>query len=73
MNTDIVQGKQVVLQAGGCAEHEFTDVLVEADGATPVTIDGQYVKVSLGPGAHGKLRIGLNRLSHVPSYSQPEL
>ena len=73
VNTDIVEGKQVVLQAGGCAEHEFTEVLVEAEGATPVTVDSQHVKVSLGPGAHGQLRIGLKRLAHVPSYAQPEL
>ena len=73
VNTDIVEGKQVVLQAGGCAEHEFTEVLVEAKGATPVTVDSQHVKVNLGPGAHGKLRVGLKRLAHTPSYSQPEL
>lgn len=73
VNTDIVEGKQVVLQAGGCAEHEFTDILVEAEGATPVTVDGQHVKVSLGPGAHAQLRIGMQRLAHAPSYSQPDL
>ncbi|HJP29115.1 MAG: hypothetical protein QF689_18235 [Candidatus Latescibacteria bacterium] len=73
VNTDIVEGKQVVLQAGGCSEHHFSDVIVEADGAAPITVDGQHVKVSLGPGAHGKLRLGLKRLAHTPSYSQPEL
>ena len=60
-------------QAGGCAEHEFTEVLSEVGGATPVTVDGRYVKVALGPGAHGSLRIGLKRFAHAPSYSQPEL
>lgn len=73
VNTDIVEGKQVVLQAGGCAEHEFTSVLAEGEGATPVTVDGQHVRVNLGPGAHGQLRIGLKRLSHTPSYAQPQL
>jgi hypothetical protein len=73
VNTDIVAGKQVVLQAGGCAEHEFTQILSEDEHATPATIDAQYVRVNLGPAAHAKLRIGLKRLSHTPTYRQPEL
>ena len=73
VNTDILEGKQVVLQAGGCAEHEFTEVLVEGEGAKPVAVDSRYVKVALGPGAHGNLRIGLKRFAHVPTYAQPEL
>jgi len=73
VNTDIVEGKQVVLQAGGCAEHEFTQVLADVEGATPVTIDGQYLKVALGPAAHAKLRIGMKRLAHTPTYLQPAL
>ena len=79
VNTDILEGKQVVVQAGGCAEHEFTTIQVETadptDGsaaqAQPVTIDGQHVRLNLGPAAHARLRIGMKRLAHTPSYSQP--
>jgi hypothetical protein len=73
VNTDLVEGKQVVLQAGGCAEHAFTEVLSETEGAKPVTVDGRYVKVALGPGAHAKLRFGLKRFAHTPTYAQPAL
>jgi hypothetical protein len=38
-----------------------------------VAVDSRYVKVALGPGAHGVLRIGLKRFAHAPTYAQPEL
>ena len=71
VNTDAVQSTEVLVQAGGCAEHSFTDTL--ADGAAaPVGINDQYVRVRLGPGAQASLRLGLRRFAHSPSYRQPD-
>jgi len=71
VNTDVVEQRQVVLQAGGCAEHEFIDVQSEDRDSAPVAIADRHFQVCLGPGAQARLRIGLQRLVHQPSYAQP--
>jgi hypothetical protein len=73
VNTDLVESKTVVLQAGGCAEHEFTEALSEGQGAAPTEVHDRYLEVALGPGAHANLRLGLKRFAHTPTYKQPEL
>jgi hypothetical protein len=82
VNTDLLEAREVVLQAGGCAEHEFTYALsegqgpaplAEGHGVAPLAVDGRYLKVALGPGAHASLRLGLKRFAHTPTYAQPAL
>ena len=70
VNTDILEQRDVILQAGGCAEHEFTE-LSAVDGNTKLSIDDRHARVSLGPAAQVRLRIGLKRLAHRPTYTQP--
>jgi hypothetical protein len=73
VNTDLVEAKEVVLQAGGNAEHAFTHALAEGQGPAPLAVDSRHVKLVLGPGAHAHLRLGLKRFAHTPTYAQPEL
>ncbi len=71
VNTDILESREVVLQAGGCAEHEFGEVGTD-DGREPLSVDGRHLRVRLGPAAQVRLRIGLKRLAHRPTYARPE-
>ena len=71
VNTDILESREVILQAGGCAEHEFTQVRPDDSDAAPTPIDGRHIRVRLGPAAQGQLRIGLQRLTHRPTYAWP--
>ena len=72
VNIDIVEGKEVLLQAGGCAEHEFTEVLGEDGEGSPVRVDDRHLRVRLGPASQARLRIGLKRLAHQPTYARPD-
>ena len=71
VNTDILEAKDVLLQAGGCAEHEFTEVLGEDGEAAPVRVDDRHLRVRLGPASQARLRVGLKRLTHQPTYARP--
>lgn len=71
VNTDILETRDVVVQAGGCAEHLFTRVEVVGGGATPIDAETGTVTVRLGPGAQGRIKLGLKRLSRRPTYEQP--
>jgi len=71
VNTDILEAREVLIQAGGCAEHEFTEVRSDADDATPTTVDDRYLRVRLGPAAQARVRLGLKRLAHRPTYARP--
>ena len=71
-NTDIVEERDVVVQAGGCAEHLFESVeLVDGEEA-PVNVDGGVVRVRLGPGVQGRVKFRLKRLARQPTYERPD-
>ncbi len=72
VNTDIVAGKEVLVQAGGCAEHRFTDVRADDDESAPADVDDRYVRVRLAPAAQARLRLGLRRFAHRPTYAHPQ-
>ena len=71
VNTDILESREVMLQAGGCAEHEFTNAQSDEEGSSPVAIDDRHMRVRIGPGSQTKLKIGLKRLAHRPTYNRP--
>ena len=71
VNTDILQEREVLLQAGGCAEHEFTELRIEDADTPPAAVNARHVRVRLGPAAQTRLRIGLKRLAHTPTYARP--
>jgi hypothetical protein len=71
INTDPVAAHPVLLQSGAFGEHEFTEATVEDgdDGATQ--IQGKHLRIDLGPGAQIRLRLGLRRFAHTPTYTMP--
>jgi len=71
VNTDILQEREVLLQAGGCAEHEFTELRSDDSDAAPMVVNDRHARVRLGPAAQVRLRIGLKRLAHRPTYARP--
>jgi hypothetical protein len=75
VNTDST-GREVLVQAGGYAEHAFTDVAIGPLGGAPRPADGRSVggsavSVRLGPGATTSLAAGLDRHAGTPTYAFP--
>jgi hypothetical protein len=75
VNLSPLRRRRLILQAGAFGEHTFTSVKAfteaqAADGDT-VTVNGKHVEVILPPGRTIKLKLGMNRYSHTPSYEQP--
>jgi hypothetical protein len=77
VNTDPLQSRSVIAQAGGFAEHAFTTVRriatehgAEKEGQTGKTdLDSPYVRVSLGPSAQVQLELEVQRFAHQPTYA----
>ena len=72
VNTDLLEERAVILQAGSFAEHAFTEVQqVGEDDTQQMTTNGKHLKVRLTPGAHASLRIGIRRFTNQPTYAFP--
>ena len=73
VNTDPVESRAVLLQAGSFGEHCFTRARLETreDADQSIEVGGKYLQVHLGPGAQARLHIGLKRFAFQPSYSLP--
>ena len=70
VNTDPLETRNVVVQAGAFGEHAFTEVAL--DGAdTPTPINAKAFQVALGPGARVRITAGLKRFVHSPTYEYP--
>jgi hypothetical protein len=72
VNTDVLETREVILQAGGCAEHEFTHARNDEDDSSPVAIDSRHMRVRIDPGSQAQFKIGLKRFAHRPTYAQPK-
>ena len=75
VNTDPLEGHDVVIQAGSCGEHEFTKVNLEGEGEPSETweVNAPYLHVRLGPSAQARIELGIRRFAHTPSYAFPPL
>jgi hypothetical protein len=73
VNTDAVEGRAVLLQAGSFGEHEFTEARLENQEGQDqrVEVNGKYLQVHLGPAAQARLHLGLKRFVNQPSYEMP--
>jgi hypothetical protein len=73
VNTDPLESRSVLLQAGSFGEHRFTKAQMLADDGTQhrLEVNGRYLKVDLGPGAQARLALGMQRFAHKPSYQDP--
>jgi hypothetical protein len=68
VNTDAVDGRTVVVQAGGYGEHSFETV--EVEGRT-VKVAGSHFRLRLGPGAGARLTIRMRRYVNPPVLAFP--
>jgi hypothetical protein len=68
VNIDPVAAREVVVQGGAYAEHQFKSVVV--DGVETVVDDSSFA-VHLAPGAGAKLEIGMERYVNGPTFAFP--
>jgi hypothetical protein len=72
VNTDVLQAREVVLQAGAFGEHSFARARVLDDPvAGPRSLGGQYLLAHLGPGAELRVDLDVRRFVNDPSYALP--
>ena len=74
VNLDLSAPRTVVVQAGSFGEHQFHTAtrLDGRDGdARTIPVEGRWLRVILAPGAGVRLRLGLSRYRHAPSYETP--
>jgi hypothetical protein len=73
VNTDALQSRTVIVQAGGFGEHQFTVAGLRDSPAAepPQRVDAPHLAVRLGPCAQARLYLGMRRYVHPPSYAYP--
>lgn len=73
VNLSPLHERKLVVQAGAFGEHRFTDVteLGESDPGSPVTVNRDHFAVILPPGRTIKLKLGMERYCHTPTFTQP--
>jgi hypothetical protein len=68
VNTDQLNHRTVVIQAGGYAEHQFTSLRY---GSHDQPLDDDSLSVRLAPGAGGRLHLSMTRYANRPSMRFP--
>jgi hypothetical protein len=68
VNTDPVNPIQVIVQAGGYAEHQFVSATVNGK---QVAIDHPWVTVRLEPGSGARVEFQMRRYANQPTLAQP--
>jgi hypothetical protein len=68
VNTSPVDGRTVVVQAGGYAEHQFVEVTME--GKTSA-VNGSHLTVRLEPGCGTRLALKMRRFVNAPTLAMP--
>ncbi len=68
VNVNQLEGRNVVLQAGAYAEHQFVAI---DNGDGNVALDSPTANVWLAPGAGTKLKIGMKRFVNAPTLAFP--
>lgn len=68
VNTNQLEPRKVILQAGGFGEHQWTKASCEGSS---LAIDGPLVTVTLDPGAGAHLTLGVKRYANPPTLTHP--
>jgi hypothetical protein len=69
VNTDPVERRTVLVQAGMFGEHEFT--WGQLEGEARQDVNGQRFEVELEPSTQARLQLGMKRYAHRPAYGHP--
>ncbi len=68
VNTNQLEPRLVLIQAGGYGEHQFTDVTI---GGKTTPVNGRHLLVRLDPGAGARLVLGTRRYVNTPTSALP--
>ena len=68
VNTDQVEARDVIVQAGAYGEHQFDSVAVEGE---QVAVDDAAFRVELAPGAGSTFEIKMQRYVNDPTFAFP--
>ncbi|MFP6604712.1 MAG: hypothetical protein VB862_19420, partial [Pirellulaceae bacterium] len=68
VNTSQIQGRRLIMQAGGYGEHEFVNVKI-GDETRPV--NNRHIEIRLAPGCGAQLKLKMKRYSHAPTANFP--
>jgi hypothetical protein len=68
VNTNQIEARDVIVQAGGYGEHQFTGV---TQGGQSKALDSPLVSVHLEPGAGTELTFSMKRYVNPPTLAQP--
>ena len=68
VNVNQAESREVLVQAGGYGEHQFTGV---SSGGTDRVVDSKVISVELAPGAGQRLELGMKRYANQPDLSFP--
>jgi len=74
VNTDLLEAREVIIQAGAFGEHLFTTaqrVQAAAAAQPPLPVESPWLRVRLGPAAQARLCLGLRRFARTPSAALP--
>jgi hypothetical protein len=73
VNTDLLEGREVIVQAGAFGEHAFTEAVLEDATGEPrtVAVNGRHLLVCLGPSAQARLALGMSRFANQPTFAFP--
>jgi hypothetical protein len=72
VNTNPLVARDVVVQAGGFGEHQFTEVRdAEAPASPAVAVNDRYLRVKLAPWSQARLRVTMDRYVNRPTYDFP--
>lgn len=68
VNTNQLQARQVIVQAGGYAEHDFLEVTVDGKSTS---LDAAHFTARLAPGGGARLVLKMKRYSNPPTLALP--
>lgn len=70
-NTDLIDTREVIVQAGVFGEHAFTTAEAIGEDSKVIELSGRWLRVRLEPGSSIRLRFGMVRFTQAPSYDTP--
>lgn len=68
VNTNALEPREVIIQAGVFGEHVFESVTLDGERSAA---QGRWLHITLAPGATAELELGMRRYANLPSYDTP--
>ncbi len=71
VNTNQVEPRELIIQAGGYAEHRFDTVSAADKGTARLPVESPHLRIRLAPGAGSRLSISMKRYANQPTLRFP--